>query len=63
MRISAVLFLMVLVAAIGNASYPATDGWIPAMKQNVSASQKVPSKPPIDTQLSKQVATATFAMG
>jgi len=33
------------------------------MKQNVFASQTVPSKPLIDTQLPKQMATATFAMG
>jgi hypothetical protein len=62
-RFLAVLLLMAFVAAIGNALHPVTEGWIPAMKQNVFASQTVPSKPLIDTQLSKQVATATFAMG
>jgi hypothetical protein len=54
---------MMLVAAIGNAIYPATEGWMPAMKQKVFASDAVPSKPLIDTQLPKQMATATFAMG
>ena len=63
MRISAILLLMILVVVIGNAIYPATEGWIPAMKQNVFASHTVPPKPLIDTQQPKQVATATFAMG
>jgi hypothetical protein len=54
---------MALVAAIGSAFYPATEGWLPAMEQNVFASQTVASKPSIDRQQPKQVATATFAMG
>ena len=35
----------------------------PAMKQNVFASGTAPSKPLIDSQLPKEVAIATFAMG
>jgi hypothetical protein len=61
-RNSELLLLMVLVVALGSALYH-TERWIPAMKQNVFASDTVPSKPPIDTQLPKQMATATFAMG
>ncbi len=60
---NSLLLLMVLVVAIGSAIFPATERWIPAMKHNVFASDTVPSKPLIDTQLAKQVATATFAMG
>ena len=56
------LLLMVLIVVIGSALYHA-ERWISAMNQNVFASDTVPSKPPIDTQLPKQVATATFAMG
>jgi len=62
-RIPALLLLISLIVVIGNALYPATERWIPTMKQNVFASQTVPSKPLIDTQLPKQMATATFAMG
>ena len=62
-RISAILLLMILAVVIGNAIYPVTEGWIPAMNQNIFASPTVPSKPLIDMQQPKQVATATFAMG
>jgi len=57
------LLLPVLAAAIGSAPSIATERWIPAMKQNVFAPDTVPAKPLLDTQLPKQVATATFAMG
>jgi hypothetical protein len=63
-RIPAILLLMILVVVIGNAVYPATKGgWIPAMRQKVFTSFTIPSKPLIDAQQPKQVATATFAMG
>jgi hypothetical protein len=61
-RNSKLLLLMVFVVAIGSVMYHA-ERWIPAMKQNIFASDTIPSKPLIDTQLPKQVATATFAMG
>ncbi len=54
--------MMVLVIAIGNVMYH-SERWIPAMKRNVFASDTIPSKPLIDSQLPKQVKTATFAMG
>ena len=63
LRIPKLLLLTVLAAALGSASYTATERWIPAMKPNVFASDAVPAKPLIDTQLPKKVATATFAMG
>ncbi len=62
LRNSKLLFLMVLVIAIGNVMYHA-EGWIPAMKRDVFASDTVSSRSLIDSQLPKQVATATFAMG
>lgn len=61
-RNSEILLLMVLVVALGSTLYH-TERWIPAMNQNVFASDTVPSKPLIDAQLPKQAATATFAMG
>jgi hypothetical protein len=63
LRISTLLLLTVLVKAIGSAPYTATERWIPAMTQNVFASDTAVAKPLIDTQLPKVVATATFAMG
>ncbi len=63
LRNTTLLLLVMLVVSIGSALYPATERWIPAMKQNVFAYDTMPSKPLIDTQLPKQTATATFAMG
>jgi len=56
------LLLVVLAMALGSVLYHA-ERLIPDMKRNVFASDTIPSKPLIDSQLPKQVATATFAMG
>ena len=63
LRISMLLFLIILILAIGSALYLATKRGILDMKQSAFASDTANSKPLIDTQVSQQVATATFAMG
>jgi hypothetical protein len=62
-RILLLLFLIMLVAAVGSVLYIATEGGTLDMKQGAFASDIVYSKPLIDTQVAKKVATATFAMG
>jgi hypothetical protein len=57
------LFLVMLVLAIGSALYFATERGTLDMKQSAYAYDTVSSKPLIDTQVPKCVATATFAMG
>jgi hypothetical protein len=63
LRISMLLFLIMLVLAIGSALYLATKRGTLDMKQSAFASDTATSKPLIDTQVPQQVATATFAMG
>jgi hypothetical protein len=62
-RISMPLFLVMLVLAIGSVMYIATERGTLDMKQGAFASDIVYSKPLIDTQVPKKLATATFAMG
>jgi hypothetical protein len=57
------LFLIMLVVAVGSVLYIATEEGTLDMKQGAFASDIVYSKPLIDTQVAKKVATATFAMG
>ncbi len=62
-RISSLLFLIMLVVAVGSVLYIATERGTLDMKQGAFASDIVYSKPLIDTQVPKKLATATFAMG
>jgi hypothetical protein len=62
LRISMILFLAALIFAIGGVLYLAERGTID-MKQGAFASDTANSIPLIDTQIPKQLATATFAMG
>jgi len=57
------LFLIALGIAATSMLFPAAEGRIPAMKLNVFAADTVPGKPLIDTDVPKQLATATFALG
>jgi hypothetical protein len=57
------LLVASLIAAAGSALLPALERWVPAMKQNVLASDRTMSLPLIDQHAPKQVATATFALG
>jgi hypothetical protein len=63
LRITKFLFLAMLVSAMGSVMYLAAERGAPGMRQNALASDNVSSKPLIDTQVPKQVATATFALG
>jgi hypothetical protein len=62
LRYAMLLLLMMVIAVFGSSLFPAMERWIPAMKQNIFASNTIP-KPQIDTQQPKEMATATFAMG
>lgn len=62
-RIAMLLFLVILVVAVGSVLYIATERGALDMKQGAFASDIVYSKPLIDTQVPKKVATATFSMG
>jgi len=57
------LLIAILVLVIGSAVYLVVGRGDLVMKQFAFASDTVPSMPLIDTQVPKQIATATFAMG
>ncbi len=61
MRISKILFPMMLIAAFGGVVYLVVERGAFSMCQSSSAF--ITSKPLIDTQVPKEVAVATFAMG
>jgi len=61
MRISKILFPVMLIAAFGGILYCVVERG--AFSMNQSNSALTTSKPLIDTQVPKEVATATFAMG
>jgi len=61
MRISKILFPVMLIATFGSVLYLVIEKG--AFSMNQSDSDLMDSKPLIDTQVPKGVATATFAMG
>jgi hypothetical protein len=63
LRISMLLFLVMIVLATGGVLYLASERGSLDMKQSAFASDTVSSQPLIDTQVPKHIATATFAMG
>jgi hypothetical protein len=63
LRISILFFLVLIVLSIGSVMYLASERGKADMKQSVFAANTVVAKPLIDTQVPKQTATATFAMG
>jgi hypothetical protein len=63
LRISILLFLVLIVLSIGSVLYLASERGQVDMKQSAFAANTVIARPLIDTQVPKQTATATFAMG
>ena len=63
MRISKFLFPAILIAVLGCLLYLIVERGAFSMNQVVSTSALIASKPLIDSQVPKETATATFAMG
>lgn len=63
MRIPKFLFPAILISVFGSVLYLVVERGALSMNQGVSASAVITSKPLIDSQVPKETATATFAMG